>query len=116
MAHTERSSVTGAWIAGITEEVLLTHQPTGIMAKGATKGEALAKLATVLIGRGDITINDGRAAMGLPPFDPPLDAVDFIAKGHLGTPCPKPRDGGLCGCDEDDEPPPKVCLGRECDC
>jgi hypothetical protein len=44
-------------------------------------------------------------------------AVDFIAKGHLGTPCPKPRDGGLCGCDEDEETgPPKVCLSSECDC
>ena len=43
------------------------------------------------------------------------DVVDFIAKGHLGTPCPKPRDGGLCGCDEDDDAP-KVCLSSECDC
>ena len=42
--------------------------------------------------------------------------VDFIAKGHLGTPCPRPKDGGMCGCDEDDDEPPKVCLSRECDC
>lgn len=42
--------------------------------------------------------------------------VDFIAKGHLGTPCPKPRDGGMCGCDEADDEPPKVCLSSECDC
>ena len=34
--------VTGAWIAGITEEVLLTHKPTGVMAKAPTRGEALA--------------------------------------------------------------------------
>ena len=115
MAHILRDEPVGAWIADLTEEVLLTHQPTGIMAKAATTGEALAKLATVLIGRGDITINDGRAAMGLPPFDPPLDAVNFIARGHLGTPCPRPKDGGMCGCDEDDDTL-KVCLGRECDC
>ena len=47
--------------------------------------------------------------MGLPPFEPPLDAVDFIAKGHLGTPCPKPREGGMCGCDEDEPEGPQDC-------
>ena len=93
--------------------MLLTHQPTGLMAKGTSRDEALAKLATVLIGRGDLRINDARAAMGLPPFEPPMDAVDFIAKGHLGTPCPKPREGGLCGCDEDEPEAPKVCLGSD---
>lgn len=41
-------------------------------------------------------------------------AVDFIAKGHLGTPCPRPRDGGLCGCDEDDDAP-QDCLKMHCD-
>lgn len=29
--------------------------------------------------------------------------------------CPRPADGGMCGCDEDDDSP-KVCLSRECDC
>ena len=43
------------------------------------------------------------------------DAVDFIAKGHLGTPCPKPRDGGLCGCDEADDDGPQDCLKMHCD-
>ena len=28
--------------------------------------------------------------------------------------CQPPREGGLCGCEEDDEP--KVCLSSECDC
>lgn len=42
------------------------------------------------------------------------DAVDFIAKGHLGTPCPRPRDGGMCGCDEGDDEP-QDCLKMHCD-
>lgn len=44
------------------------------------------------------------------------DTVDFIAKGHLGTPCPRPREGGMCGCDEPGDEAPKVCLSSECDC
>lgn len=108
------------WVDSLTEEVLLTHRPTGVMAKGATKGEALAKLGTVLIGRGDISINDARAAMGLKPFDPPIDATKSIAKGHLGTPCPRPREGGMCGCGEDDSEPaddgPQDCYRTRCSC
>jgi hypothetical protein len=42
--------------------------------------------------------------------------VDFIAKGHLGTPCPKPRDGGMCGCDEDDLAGPRDCYQGRCSC
>jgi hypothetical protein len=42
--------------------------------------------------------------------------VDFIAKGHLGTPCPKPREGGLCGCDEDDPDAPRDCYQGRCSC
>jgi uncharacterized protein YuzE len=43
--------------------------------------------------------------------------VDFIAGGHLGTPCPKPRDGGLCGCDEADlDDAPRDCYRGRCDC
>ena len=45
------------------------------------------------------------------------DAVDFIATGHLGTPCPKPRDGGMCGCDDADfEDAPRDCYRGRCDC
>lgn len=39
---------------------------------------------------------------------PPADGLPVIV-------CPPPREGGLCGCDEGDEPP-KVCLSSECDC
>lgn len=42
--------------------------------------------------------------------------VDYIAKGHLGTPCPKPREGGLCGCDEDDLATPRDCYQGRCSC
>lgn len=35
---------------------------------------------------------------------------------HLGTPCPKPRDGGMCGCDEDDLAGPRDCYRGRCDC
>lgn len=106
------------WVDSLIEEVLLTHRPTGVMAKGATKGEALAKLGTMLIGRGDISINDARAAMGLKPFDPPIDAIKSIATGHLGTPCSTPREGGMCGCGEDDEPDdgPQDCYRTRCSC
>lgn len=41
--------------------------------------------------------------------------ADFIAKGHLGTPCPRPRDGGMCGCDEGDDGP-QDCKRARCDC
>lgn len=43
------------------------------------------------------------------------DAVEFIASGHLATPCPKPREGGLCGCDEDDFEP-RDCYHGRCGC
>ena len=42
------------------------------------------------------------------------DAAKFIATGHMGTPCPKPREGGLCGCDEDDFEP-RDCYRGRCD-
>ena len=35
---------------------------------------------------------------------------------RIGTPCPKPREGGMCGCDEPDYAPPAPCLSSECDC
>jgi hypothetical protein len=40
---------------------------------------------------------------------PPADGLPVIV-------CPAPREGGLCGCDEDDDEPPKVCLSSECSC
>jgi hypothetical protein len=43
----------------------------------------------------------------------------YLGPARDGLPvivCPPPREGGMCGCDEDDPRPPKVCLGRECDC
>jgi hypothetical protein len=50
----------------------------------------------------------------VPMFTWEQPAVDFIAKGHLGTPCPRPRDGGMCGCDEGDDEP-QDCLKLHCD-
>jgi hypothetical protein len=53
------------------EAVRLTHLPTGVVAEGATKDEAVAKLGAALIARGDISINDARAALGLPELEMP---------------------------------------------
>jgi hypothetical protein len=47
-----------------------------------------------------------------PYLGPPADGLPVII-------CPPAREGGMCGCDEGDDgddEPPKVCLGRECDC
>ena len=41
-------------------------------------------------------------------------SVSSNVRTGYGTRCPTPREGGTCGCDEDDEP--KVCLSSECDC
>ena len=32
------------------------------------------------------------------------------------VPCPPPREGGLCGCDEDDLAGPRDCYRGRCDC
>jgi hypothetical protein len=42
--------------------------------------------------------------------------VDLLAKGHLGTPCPKPQDGGMCGCDEGEPEGPQDCYRTRCSC
>jgi len=64
-----------AWLKGIREQtfrhervesVRLTHLPTGVTAKAGTRDKAIAALALALAHRGDITINDARAALGLP--------------------------------------------------
>ena len=53
----------------------------------------------------------------VPMFTWEQPAVDFIANSHLGTPCPKPREGGLCGCDEADfEDAPRDCYQGRCSC
>ena len=39
--------------------------------------------------------------------------VQYIHFG--GWACPAPRDGGLCGCGDDDDTP-RDCLRRNCDC
>lgn len=51
------------------ESVKLTHLPTGTVAVAPSRDEAVAKLALALAARGDITINDGRRALGLPEWD-----------------------------------------------
>ncbi len=50
------------------ESVRLTHLPTGIVAEAPTRDEAISKLGQVLLSRGDISVNDARAAYGLRPF------------------------------------------------
>lgn len=35
---------------------------------------------------------------------------------YVSAPCPAPAAGGMCGCDDAEDRPPKVCLSRECDC
>jgi len=42
-------------------------------ARVAALEAAVTMLTRKLLERGDITINDARAAHGLPPFTPPLD-------------------------------------------
>jgi hypothetical protein len=59
-----------AWLADVREDesgLRLTHLPTGFSAEGDTYEGALAKLAEVLTARGTISVNDARAALGLPP-------------------------------------------------
>jgi uncharacterized protein YuzE len=85
------------------------------------------------IGIGDrvaVDVDDEGNAVGIEVLDPPgftmtvtsagtdhQGTVDLIAKGHLGTPCPKPRDGGLCGCDDADlDDVPRDCYRGRCDC
>ena len=57
--------------------VRITHLPTGITAEASgdselsVRSEAIRKLASSLAARGDITINDGRRALGLPEWEMP---------------------------------------------
>ncbi len=47
----------------------------------------------------------------------PQITAAYVAAGHLGTPCPRPREGGLCGCDEADfEDAPRDCYQGRCSC
>ena len=86
---------------------------------------------TVSIGdRVNVDVDTDGQAVGIEVLNPPgftmtvstdtvshADTANYIAKGHLGTPCPKPRDGGLCGCDEDDlADAPRDCYRGRCDC
>ena len=50
----------------IETSAFITHLPTGLLARGTTVEEATADLAHELVRRGDISINDARAALGLP--------------------------------------------------
>jgi hypothetical protein len=49
--------------------VRLTHLPTGVVVDAPSRDEATWQMGAELIWRGDITINDARAAHGLPPFE-----------------------------------------------
>jgi hypothetical protein len=51
------------------EAVRITHLPTGVTVSAPTREEAVAELGRQLIASGDISINDARAAMGLPVWD-----------------------------------------------
>ena len=46
-----------------------THLPSGLQAIAATKERALSDLASLLVSRGDIRVNDARAALGLPAWN-----------------------------------------------
>lgn len=58
--------------------VRITHLPTGVTAEApgdselSARREATRKLSASLASRGDITINDGRRALGLPERESPL--------------------------------------------
>ena len=51
------------------QSVRATHLPTGLQVTAATKDRALADLASLLVSKGDIRVNDARAALGLPAWD-----------------------------------------------
>jgi hypothetical protein len=52
------------------EAVRLTHLPTGVVAEGRDRDEAVTRMAQELFSRGKISVNDARAAHGLPPLHP----------------------------------------------
>lgn len=54
-------------------------------------------------------------AWHLPPTTVTTTNHQGTVKGHVGGPCPKPRAGGLCGCNEDDDDEPQDCLKMHCD-
>lgn len=51
--------------------VTATHLPSGIQGRGVDRDRALEELSVILVARGDISINDARAAMGREPFSEP---------------------------------------------
>jgi hypothetical protein len=51
----------------VETRVRVTHLPTGKTADAPTQDEALGRLVRELTAAGDITINDGRAALGIAP-------------------------------------------------
>lgn len=53
----------------VEHRVKVTHLPTGKSAEAATEDEALGRLVRELVTAGDISINDGRGALGLPGFE-----------------------------------------------
>lgn len=55
------------WQVETVERVKVTPLPTGKAAEAATQDEAFGQLVRELTTAGDITINDGRAALGLEP-------------------------------------------------
>ena len=57
-------------IPGAVKSVTATHRPTGLQVTAPTQEQALTDLAALLQGKGKITINDARAAIGLPAWDP----------------------------------------------
>jgi hypothetical protein len=70
-----------AWLRDVTETphpygtaggVRLTHAPSGVTGDGNDRDGALYSLIAKLVRRGDITVNDGRAAIGLAPWRPEM--------------------------------------------
>ena len=67
--------IQGVYVFGTSEPVSwrLQHKPTGIIVEYPTREEAVWRLGFELVKRGDITVNDARAASGLPPIPAPAD-------------------------------------------
>jgi len=49
------------------------------------------------------------------PAQPAAGTPIRINYGY-GNPCPRPKEGGLCGCDEDEPEGPQDCYGTRCSC
>jgi hypothetical protein len=71
------------WTVETVKHVKVTHDATGKTAEAATEDEAFGRLVRELIASGDITINAGRSALGMPPYQFP--GTILCGDGYAGT-------------------------------